>query len=211
MNITNINIFLKYILSIYGFFIRGINVSNNALIEIEVHSSDVNTLLFLLKNDEFFCYNKFVDLVSYDHIDVTGDRFTLNYIVGSDLNFFNLNISTTLKEGTFMESITNCYDCANWSERELFDMFGIYFSNNDKLCRILSDYGFKGHPLRKDFPMSGYIDAYYNIEQGKIGHYPIELMQAFRKFTLTNATVAQSVSAVGADLTEESFSNVTDL
>jgi len=113
MNTIGINVFLKYILSVYGFFIRGVNVSSNALIEIEIYNSDINKFLFLLKNDEFFCYNKFVDLVSYDHIDVIGDRFSINYIVGSDSNFFNLSISTTLKEGVFMESITNLYDCAN--------------------------------------------------------------------------------------------------
>lgn len=178
---------IKFFFIVLNRLILSINACSSGLVELEVNRNDVNTIIFLLKNDEIQFFNRFIDMVSYDHIDSSkSDRFSLNYLLKSQNELIDINIVTSVAEGSFMESITNLYDCANWSEREVFDMFGIYFFNNEKLCRILSDYGFKGHPLRKDFPMSGYIDAFYSIEQKKIGHFPIELMQCFRKFTLSN-------------------------
>ena len=94
----------------------------------------------------------------------------------------NIRIKTFINEITFVNSLVKLYINANWWEREIWDMFGIYFNNHPDLRRILTDYGFEGHPMRKDFPLSGFIELRYDENKKRIVVEPIELSQNFRNF-----------------------------
>ncbi|CAK9812363.1 NADH dehydrogenase [ubiquinone] iron-sulfur protein 3, mitochondrial [Anthophora quadrimaculata] len=112
-------------------------------------------------------------------------RFELVY----NLLSFNFNtrirVKTYTDELTPVDSIETVYDAANWYEREVWDMFGILFQGNSDLRRILTDYGFEGHPLRKDFPLSGFVEVRYDNELERVVCEPLELTQEFRKFELS--------------------------
>ena len=87
-----------------------------------------------------------------------------------------------LEEASSLDSVTGLYPSANWFERETWDMFGIYFLNHPDLRRILTDYGFEGHPLRKDFPLTGYVEFKYDDTKKRVISEPVELAQQFRSF-----------------------------
>jgi NADH/F420H2 dehydrogenase subunit C len=110
------------------------------------------------------------------------DRFEVSYELLS-LKFNNrLRVKTSINEVGSLESITKVYSSANWWEREIWDMFGIFFSNHPDLRRILTDYGFEGYPLRKDFPLSGYVEVRYDDTVKRVVCEPLELAQEFRSF-----------------------------
>ena len=94
---------------------------------------------------------------------------------------------TKINELSNLFSVIGIYKSANWSEREIFDFFGIFFLGNKDLRRILTDYGFKGHPLRKDFPITGFIDVYYDDNQKRICYRNLELNQEYRNFNLKSS------------------------
>ena len=101
------------------------------------------------------------------------------------LRFNNrIRVKTYTDELTPIDSITSVYQGANWYEREVWDMFGVFFANHPDLRRILTDYGFAGHPFRKDFPLSGFVEVRYDDEVKRVVTEPVELAQEFRKFDL---------------------------
>ena len=93
-----------------------------------------------------------------------------------------IRVKAALAEDAMCPSITEVYPAANWYEREVFDMFGILFSGHPDLRRLLTDYGFQGHPLRKDFPMTGYTEVRYDETQKRVVYEPVSLTQEFREF-----------------------------
>ena len=95
-----------------------------------------------------------------------------------------IRVKTYTYELKPIESICSIYQCANWFEREAWDMYGIFFANHPDLRRILTDYGFQGHPFRKDFPLTGYVEVRYDDEVKRVVCEPLELTQEFRKFDL---------------------------
>ena len=95
-----------------------------------------------------------------------------------------IRVKTYTDELTPIESTCSIFAAANWYEREIWDMFGVFFTNHPDLRRILTDYGFQGHPLRKDFPLSGYIEYRYDDELQRVVQEPVELAQEYRKFDL---------------------------
>ena len=103
----------------------------------------------------------------------------------------SLRFNTRIKVKSYTDELTpvpsaeHVFDAANWYEREIWDMFGIFFLNHSDLRRILTDYGFEGHPLRKDFPLSGYVEVRYDDEKKRVVCEPLELAQEFRKFDLS--------------------------
>lgn len=104
-------------------------------------------------------------------------------ILGQSLN---LKILTHSSELTPVESIAKNFPAASWAEREIWDLYGVFFSRNSDLRRILTDYGFQGHPLRKDFPLSGYLEVRYDYGKKRVVYEPIQLAQEFRLFDFTS-------------------------
>ena len=110
------------------------------------------------------------------------NRFCINYLLNSLQYNSKLIIKVYFKDLELQKSLSNLYNSAGWLERECFDMFGIQFQNNLDLRRILTDYGFDGFPLRKDFPLSGFYELKYDFELKHIKFEPVELTQEFRLF-----------------------------
>jgi len=142
-------------------------------------------LITTLKKSTFFQY-KTLTLISVIDYPSNLKRFKIIYNLLSTKNSNRIFISLFLKENKSLNSLNKIFPATNWLEREIFDMFGIFFTNHPDLRRILTDYGFKGYPLKKDFPLSGYIELHYNDELFNISYNPIELSQEFRTFNFNN-------------------------
>jgi NADH:ubiquinone oxidoreductase subunit C len=166
------NVFPKWLVSI---------VVNNYVCELHINSIYNVSVLFFLKNYSLFSFKSLVDLIVVDTPKNT-DRFELIYNLLSYNYNVRLNIVVSLKELTPLYSITGLYSSATWLEREVWDLFGIFFFNNNDLRRILTDYGFRGHPLRKDFPLTGYFEIYYDDVKKSITRVPVSLAQEYRNF-----------------------------
>ncbi len=161
--------------------------SSIALNELIVTTSTeelLNVLKFLKFNEN--C--KFRQLIDIAGVDYPGDekRFNLVYLLLS--HHYNLRIKVLIKFETNKQipSITKLYPSANWMEREVFDMYGIQFKNHPDLRRILTDYGFKGHPLRKDFPLTGFNEVRYSEKEKKVIYEPVNLEQEYRDFDFSS-------------------------
>lgn len=113
-------------------------------------------------------------------------RFELVYMLLSTQYNARILLKTFADEMTPVPSVTSVFNSANWYEREVWDLYGIYFVNHPDLRRILTDYGFEGHPMRKDFPLSGYVEVRYDDEQKRVVTEPLELTQEFRSFDFTS-------------------------
>lgn len=130
--------------------------------------------------------NKYlIDIYVYDIIGKK-NRFSVNYLITSLQTNLRHYIIVKTNEVEPLPSVTFFFKSAYWIEREVWDMFGIFFKNHLDLRRILTDYGFKGHPLRKDFPVTGYVDLFYDEKEKKLVYTDSELSQEFRNFTFLN-------------------------
>lgn len=137
-----------------------------------------------LKTSTLTRFNMLVELTAYD-VPKSPQRFTLNYFLLSVEYNTRLAINVPLNSSVFA-SVSSIYQNSSWAERELRDMFGIFFTSNYDLRRLLTDYGFEGFPLRKDFPLTGYLEVRYDDEVQHILYEPVQLSQEFRAFSLTS-------------------------
>lgn len=151
---------------------------------IVTNRASILPLLLYCKNNSLCLYKTLVDIIVYD---VPGKiyRFCIVYSILSNLYNSRLNIYTYTNESIWIPSITNLYKSANWQEREAFDLFGIYFKNHLDLRRILTDYGFQGFPFRKDFPVMGFVEHYYDERAKLICSNKVEAAAEFRIFNTT--------------------------
>ena len=140
----------------------------------------LNVIIFLKSNDN--C--KFRQLIDIAGVDFPQEekRFKLIYLLLSHQYNLRLKLSINFKSEQKISSITKVFPSANWMEREVFDMYGIKFKNHPDLRRILTDYGFKGHPLRKDFPLTGFTEVRYSEKEKKVIYEPVKLEQNYRNF-----------------------------
>jgi NADH-quinone oxidoreductase subunit C len=148
---------------------------------VEVLPSDIPALVEFLKTD---AQCRFTSLVDVTAIDYPGDskRFVVVYHFLSMYRNQRIRLKARIREEEIVPSITGIFPAANWFEREVFDMFGILFSGHPDLRRILTDYGFRGHPLRKDFPTTGYTEVRYDEVQKRVVYEPVNLTQEYRQF-----------------------------
>ncbi|MDR0484078.1 MAG: NADH-quinone oxidoreductase subunit C, partial [Alphaproteobacteria bacterium] len=114
------------------------------------------------------------------------ERFEMVYLLLSLANNLRLKIKVNISEENIIDSLSNIYTNSDWLEREVYDMFGIYFSGHKDLRRILTDFGFEGSPLRKDFPLTGFVEVEFNEEYQKVMYKPVELTQAYRDNSYNN-------------------------
>ncbi|MBI1172065.1 NADH-quinone oxidoreductase subunit C [bacterium] len=138
-------------------------------------------LLRFLKTDPAIRMTTLVDITAVDHPD-RPDRFDVVYHLLSMYSNGRIRVKTQVSETGMVPSLISVYPAANWFEREVFDLFGILFSGHPDLRRILTDYGFRGHPLRKDFPTTGYTEVRYDEVQKRVVYEPVKLVQEYRQF-----------------------------
>ena len=152
---------------------------NQLVIYIDVEDI-ISTILFLKTNEK--C--RFRQLIDKTAVDYPQDekRFKVVYLLLSHEKNLRIIINTKIDEKNTVPSITKIYPSANWMEREVFDMYGISFKDHPDLRRILTDYGFNGYPLRKDFPLTGHTEVRYSEEKKKVISEPVKLDQEYRDF-----------------------------
>lgn len=138
-------------------------------------------ILQFLRDDGECRYLQLVDIAGVDYPE-RPERFEVVYHLLSFHRNARLRVKVTAGEQSPVPSVASLFSCATWFEREAWDMYGILFSDNPDLRRILTDYGFDGHPLRKDFPLTGYVELRYDVEQKRVVYEPVKLNQAYRNF-----------------------------
>ena len=151
------------------------------LIEIECDKNNILSLLRKLKENNDFIFDQLLDITAVDNPS-REQRFNLIYILQSLKKNKKLILMTSLKENDSIETITSVHKAADWYERECYDLFGIEFTNHPDLRRIMTDYNFEGHPLRKDFPLTGHTEVRYDDLEKKVIYEPVKLSQEFRDF-----------------------------
>ena len=142
---------------------------------------DVVGMIGFLKTDPDCRFTTLVDITAVDHPEDVS-RFEVVYHLLSMFKNHRIRLKTAVTEAAMVPSIIDIHPSANWFEREVFDMFGILFSGHPDLRRILTDYGFRGHPLRKDFPTTGYTEVRYDEVQKRVVYEPVSLVQEYRQF-----------------------------
>jgi NADH dehydrogenase (ubiquinone) Fe-S protein 3 len=157
---------------------------------LKVHSEYIYPLLYFLKNHSNARFRILVDVCGVDYPS-RKQRFEVVYNLLSVQFNARIRIQTSVDEITPLDSVVNIYPSSGWWEREVWDMFGVYFTNHPDLRRILTDYGFEGHPLRKDFPLSGYLEVRYDDSEKRVVSEPIELAQEFRYFDFPSPWVSE--------------------
>ena len=148
---------------------------------LNVARSEIVPALTRLRDDPALKFEVLIDICAVDYPE-RALRFDVVYHLLSPRLNQRIRLKVATDETTPVASAVDVFPAANWFEREAFDLCGILFTGHPDLRRILTDYGFKGHPLRKDFPMSGYVEVRYDDEQKKVVYEPIKLTQEFRKF-----------------------------
>ena len=155
-------------------------ISNEELL-IEISDNDLVEVVQFLKVNESCKFKQLIDIAGVDYPE-NDKRFELIYLFLSHENNTRIKLLTRFEIDQTINSITKIFPSANWMEREVFDMYGIKFKNHPDLRRILTDYGFKGHPLRKDFPLTGFNEVRYSEKDKKVIYEPVKLEQNYRNF-----------------------------
>ncbi len=150
-------------------------------LNVDVALSNLVEFIEFLKNDPSCKFSTLVDITGVDYPE-RAKRFDVVYHFLSMYQNQRIRLRVSIREEDMVPSITDMHPSANWFEREVFDMFGILFSGHPDLRRILTDYGFRGHPLRKDFPTTGYTEVRYDEAQKRVVYEPVSLVQEYRQF-----------------------------
>ena len=148
---------------------------------IEIDIKALYTTILYLKTNDKCRFKQLIDITAVDY-PAKEKRFKIVYLLLSHENNLRILININIDEKTPVPSITKIFPSANWMEREVFDMYGISFKDHPDLRRILTDYGFEGHPLRKDFPLTGHTEVRYSEKHKKVISEPVKLDQEYRNF-----------------------------
>ena len=156
------------------------NVDKGEL-NVVCQASSLAKVLTFLRDDPHCQFKQLTDLCGVDRPEKKF-RFEVVYHLLSHRYNRRLRVKTNVEEDGSVPSVGKIFSAADWYEREAWDMYGIYFSGHPDLRRLLTDYGFDGHPLRKDFPLTGYVEVRYDEEQKRVAYEPVQLAQEFRRF-----------------------------
>ena len=148
---------------------------------INIDNKDLIDVTLFIKSNENTKFRQLIDITVVDHPEDI-QRFKVVYLFLSHEFNQRIILSYLISENEVIPSLTSIYPAANWMEREVFDMYGVKFKDHPDLRRILTDYGFEGHPLRKDFPLTGHTEVRYSEEQKKVISEPVKLEQNYRNF-----------------------------
>ncbi|GAB5436471.1 NADH-quinone oxidoreductase subunit C [Falsiruegeria mediterranea] len=150
-------------------------------LNVDVTPSNIVGLIEFLKSDPTCKFSTLVDITGVDYPE-RAKRFDVVYHLLSMYQNQRIRLRVSIREDDMVPSIIDVHPSANWFEREVFDMFGILFTGHPDLRRILTDYGFRGYPLRKDFPTTGYTEVRYDEAQKRVVYEPVSLVQEYRQF-----------------------------
>ncbi|MCX7890346.1 MAG: NADH-quinone oxidoreductase subunit C [Rhodobacteraceae bacterium] len=169
-----------HIASALGADVLGTGVAHGEL-TVTVRAPAIPAVLTFLRDDSGCRFSTLVDITAVDYPD-RAERFDVVYHLLSMYRNHRIRVKAPVGEQDIVPSATPVHPSANWFEREVFDMFGILFSGHPDLRRILTDYGFRGHPLRKDFPTTGFTEVRYDEAQKRVVYEPVRLVQEYRQF-----------------------------
>ena len=155
-------------------------IENNELL-IETEENELLDVVQFLKSNEKCKFRQLIDIAGVDYPE-NEKRFELIYLFLSHEHNLRIKLLIKFQINQTIVSLTKIFPSANWMEREVFDMYGVKFKNHPDLRRILTDYGFKGHPLRKDFPLTGFNEVRYSEKEKKVIYEPVKLEQNYRNF-----------------------------
>ena len=185
---------------------------NSLIIEKKIYKNDLSILIDhsniidvikILKDEKNFNFNQLIDLCGVDWPEEEF-RFQVIYNLLSMSNNSRITIRVFTDKNNKVKSIKKLFSSADWYEREAFDLYGIIFEGHDDLRRLLTDYGFEGHPLRKDFPLTGYVEVKYDSDKERVIYEPVSLKQEFRDFDFESAWKGFKYPNVEQDLIEDS-------
>lgn len=148
---------------------------------VHVDRDAIRKVLTFLRDDTNAMFKQLMDITAVDYPE-RPERFEVVYNLLSITQNLRVRIKLTTDEDTPVESVTGVFSAASWYEREVWDMFGVFFSGHPDLRRILTDYGFEGHPMRKEFPLTGFVELRYDEDQKRVVYEPVQLSQDFRRF-----------------------------
>ena len=161
--------------------------TKSGLLSMLVKKEMILEIIQKIKEDDKLLYDQLIDITVIDNVlsnqNYSNQRYTIVYsFLSLRFNKRLLVYSNVSEEDQSIDSITQIFESANWFEREIYDLFGIAFKNHPNLQRIMNDYNFQGHPLRKDFPLTGYEEVRYDENLKKVVYEPVTLKQEFRDF-----------------------------
>lgn len=155
--------------------------SANGELTVTATQAGILDLIEFLRSDSACRFSTLVDITAVDY-PARPQRFDVVYHLLSMYQNQRIRVKVAIREDEMMPSLTGIFPSANWFEREVFDMFGILFTGHPDMRRILTDYGFTGHPLRKDFPTTGYVEVRYDEAEKRVVYEPVKLVQEYRQF-----------------------------
>ena len=150
-------------------------------IYLSIDSNDIIDVILFMKTNQNTKFRQLIDITAVDYPEQS-QRFKLVYLFLSHEFNQRLILKYSISENEVIPSLTSIFPSSNWMEREVFDMYGVNFKDHPDLRRILTDYGFSGHPLRKDFPITGHTEVRYSEEKKKVVYEPVKLEQNYRNF-----------------------------
>ena len=170
----------EYVATSLSDYVHATEVAHEELV-VEARADQVVRVLKFLKDDPSCRFEQLIDLCGVDYPE-RDPRFDVVYHLLSMSHNRRMRLKVGVNEDQPVPSVVEVYPSAGWWERETWDLYGIHFAGNPDLRRLLTDYGFNGHPLRKDFPLTGYVELRYDSEQKRVVYEPVKLTQEFRRF-----------------------------
>ena len=170
----------QHVASVLSDQVMGISIAHDELM-VTARAEQIVKVVTFLRDDPMCLFKVLVDICGSDYPE-RPKRFDVAYNLLSLVHNQRIRIKVEADDETPVPSITGVHNSANWFEREIWDMYGVMFSDHPDLRRLLTDYGFEGHPLRKDFPLTGFVETRYDEERKRVVYDPVKLSQEFRKF-----------------------------